>query len=55
MPGALDCGGSADVLFTSPGSKRGGALSIYGPNLCLYSADEIKALTISAFWKLPLN
>ena len=26
-----------------------------GPNRCLYSIALIKALTISAFWKLPLN
>src|SRR5207237_5955884 len=27
----------------------------HGPNLCLYSTDVMKALTISAFTKLPLN
>jgi len=27
----------------------------YGPNLCLYSVEMMKALTISALTKLPLN
>lgn len=27
----------------------------YGPNLCLYSVESMKAFTISAFTKLPSN
>ena len=27
----------------------------HGPKRCRYSPELMKALTISAFWKLPLN
>ena len=30
-------------------------LGSHGPKRCLYSIALINALTISAFWKLPLN
>ncbi len=54
-PSSEDSAGLSHFSFQGRGDSRAPPLSFYEPKRCLYSGEEMKALTISAVTKLPLN
>src|SRR5438874_408262 len=56
LPGVADASSSVIKTFRLESLIRlTQGVNAHGPNLCRYSVDVMKALTISALTKLPLN